>query len=162
MNTKTTPINVTKLESNQVFVFGSNATGFHGAGAAGLACRGVRDFNWRGDQWFLNAMNSSVGSSERIGKWAIYGIARGFQQGREGMSYAIETTKRPGQKRSTSLSEIETQIITFLKYARDNPQLEFLVVQIGSKLAGYLPVEIRSLFLNKDIPNNVSLPKEYL
>ncbi len=34
---KTTPENVTTLEPNQVFVFGSNLAGFHGAGAARMA-----------------------------------------------------------------------------------------------------------------------------
>lgn len=32
-----TPENITELEPNQIFVFGSNPMGFHGAGAAKLA-----------------------------------------------------------------------------------------------------------------------------
>lgn len=34
---KTTPINIEYLEENQIFVFGSNANGFHSKGAALLA-----------------------------------------------------------------------------------------------------------------------------
>lgn len=34
---KTTPANISKLEDGQVFVFGSNEAGVHGAGAAALA-----------------------------------------------------------------------------------------------------------------------------
>lgn len=34
---RTTPENITKLESNQIFVFGSNQSGRHGKGAAKTA-----------------------------------------------------------------------------------------------------------------------------
>jgi hypothetical protein len=37
MNTNPTPDRVTKLEPHQVFVFGSNTEGIHGAGAAAFA-----------------------------------------------------------------------------------------------------------------------------
>ncbi len=37
MRVKTTPEQITALEPNQVFVFGSNLAGIHGAGAARLA-----------------------------------------------------------------------------------------------------------------------------
>ncbi len=36
---KNTPENITKLESNEIFVFGSNLAGRHGAGAALLALK---------------------------------------------------------------------------------------------------------------------------
>lgn len=36
---KTTPDNITSLEPNQVFVFGSNLAGIHGAGAAKFALK---------------------------------------------------------------------------------------------------------------------------
>jgi hypothetical protein len=37
----------TSLKPNEVFVFGSNSTGFHGA--AGLACWGDSRNTWRND-----------------------------------------------------------------------------------------------------------------
>lgn len=36
---KVTPINITELKPNQIFVFGSNAASIHGAGAARLALK---------------------------------------------------------------------------------------------------------------------------
>jgi len=36
---KYTPENILKLEPNQIFVFGSNLAGVHGAGAAWIACK---------------------------------------------------------------------------------------------------------------------------
>lgn len=158
---KTTPDNITELKENQVFVFGSNASGFHGAGAAGLACRGESKNSWRGDVWFLRAMKSPKSSPERIGKWAVYGVARGYSEGREGKSYAIQTIHRPGEKRSTPLSEIRDQIKDLISFAQNHPTLEFLVTKIGSSLAGYSPQEIKSCFEDLDIPDNIWLPKEY-
>lgn len=106
-------------------------------------------------------MKSPKDSLDRVGKWAVYGIATGFQEGREGKSYAIKTIIKPGMRRSVPLREIEIQIIELLNFARENPQYEFLVTKIGSSLAGYTDVEIRSLFIDKDIPKNVSLPTQY-
>lgn len=42
---KTTPDNITELKPNEVFVFGSNESGIHGAGAAKLA------YNKFGAEW---------------------------------------------------------------------------------------------------------------
>jgi hypothetical protein len=37
MKNRTTPNNITELNANEVFVFGSNLSGIHGGGAAKLA-----------------------------------------------------------------------------------------------------------------------------
>lgn len=159
---KPTPEKIEELLSHEVFVFGSNESGFHGAGAAGLACRGEAANTWREDRWFLQAMKSPVNSAQRIGRWAVYGQAQGFQVGREGQSYAIKTIKKPGLKRSVSLLEITKQVQELVVYAKLNPQLSFLVTKIGSHLAGYSLVEMKGVFLSVgDIPDNILLPKEY-
>lgn len=100
---------ITHLNRNEIFVFGSNSGGFHGAGSAGMAMRGDSRNTWRNDPSFLLAMNSAKHSPDRIGKWAVFGVARGFQTGKEGSAYGIETIRRPGQLRSISLSEIQAQ-----------------------------------------------------
>lgn len=89
---------ITHLEPNEVFVFGSNAQGFHGAGSSGQAFRGDRANTWRTDEFFLAAMRSKPGSPERVGNWAIFGVAYGLQVGRNGMSYAVKTIERPGNE----------------------------------------------------------------
>lgn len=157
-----TPENISTLKDNEVFVFGSNADGFHGAGSAGMAFRGEGANTWRSDTFFTDALNSPKGSPKRIGNWAILGQARGFQEGKNGKSYAIETIKRPGLKRSTSLDEILSQLKELSSFARAHPELKFLVTKIGSFLAGYSVEEIRSVFVQViDFPDNVILPKEY-
>lgn len=156
-----TPEQISELKENEVFVFGSNATGFHGAGAAGVAMRGTAQNTWRQDNQFLQALNSPVDSPLKKGKWAVLGQARGFQQGHSGKSYAIETIKRPGQKRSTSLPEILTQLLELNSFAQANPNLKFLVTKIGCSLAGYSVAEISALFKQVEWSNNVVLPTEF-
>ena len=151
-----------KLGNNIVYVFGSNSEGFHGAGAAGLACRGVSENTWREDQWFLKAMKSPVGSKERIGQWAVFGVARGFQEGREGMSYAIQTIKRPGWKRSTPLSEIKEQLIEMGEYARLHSDLKFHMTPVGAGLAGWTNAEMKKIWdeVKDKMPENVVYPQD--
>ena len=133
---------ITELKANQIFVFGSNRSGFHGAGSAGLAMRGDSRNTWRDDPDFRLAMNSPYNSKNRVGKWAVYGVARGFQQGKEGMSYAIETVISPGKLRSVSLAAIQEQFETLLQWAADHPQFEILMTPVGCGYAGYSNEEV--------------------
>ncbi len=133
---------ITSLTPNQIFVFGSGSQGFHGAGSAGFAMRGTSSNTWRTDESFLKAMRAPVDSPDRIGKWAVYGISRGFQQGREGMSYAIETIRRPGEKRSTPLNEIEDQIVDLFYWAENHAAYEVLFTSVGCGLSGYTEQEM--------------------
>ena len=165
MTRQLTPDRIASLLAHQIFVFGSNASGFHGAGAAGLAFRGNPDLNWRNDPKMLDAMNSSPGSDTRIGKWAVFGVARGFMQGREGWSYAIETVRSPGLKRSTSISVIKEQLRALCHVAAARLDLEFLVTKIGCGLAGYRTYEIAEIWRQLDheehLTDNIILPIEF-
>lgn len=151
---------ISSLQQHEVFIFGSNANGFHGAGSAGLACRGDAKNTWRKDPWFLEAMKSPPGSPKRVGKWAVYGVARGFQCGKEGKSYAIQTIEFPGKKRSTSLAEIKKQLRELADYAKINPQYNFLMTPIGVGLAGWTNPEMRQIWTEivNEMPNNVKVP----
>ena len=145
------------LKTNEVIVFGSNLSGFHGAGAAGFALRGFYENSWREDSWFLQAMKSNI-HQDKIGKYAIYGVSKGFMTGKEGSSYAIQTIVRPGLKRSISLSEIASQINEFLLFAQSNPKLTFYVTEIACNYAGYHYHEIAPLFKQALYIKNVILP----
>lgn len=60
---KFTPENVTKLEPNQIFVFGANCAGIHGAGAAKQALKfGAkhRHFGWVGQTYTLMTKDSNL------------------------------------------------------------------------------------------------------
>lgn len=85
---------------------------------------------------------------------AIYGKGVGIQ----GRSYAIPT--KDHYLRSLSLLKIRPYVDQFLKFARDNPKLEFFVTRIGCGLAGYKDADIAPMFENA--PSNCTLPKEWL
>lgn len=154
---------ITTLLPHQVFCFGSNSGGMHFAGAAGYACRGVSANTWRTDPWALAAMTSPKGSPKRVGKWAVYGVARGWQKGREGMSYAIETIHRPGEKRSVSLGEIDTQLVELFRFAQEHPEWEFLMTGVGAQYAGHSHADMATTFARAIrawgcLPDNVIAP----
>ncbi len=156
---------ITTLAPHQVFVFGSNASGFHGSGAAGYAMRGTASNTWRDDLTFLKAVRAPEGHVDRIGRWAVFGVARGWQQGREGMSYAIETIRRGGEKRSTPLSDIALQLASLFDFAEVHAEWEFLMTPIGSKLAGYTNAEMadtldHAVWLWDGHPPNVVIPAD--
>ncbi|MFH0848700.1 MAG: hypothetical protein V1857_04290 [archaeon] len=159
------PEHLTILEPNQVLVFGTNASGFHGAGMAGLACRGDAQNTWRNDPWFLRAMKSSLGSSDRVGKWAVYGVSRGFQHGREGWSYGIETIHRPGLRRSTPLPEILKQLVVLSRWADNLSQWTFLCYITGGGYNGWTREEMQGVYCDWfsspcPPPNNIWIPEK--
>ena len=127
-----TPENVTSLQPNQVFVFGSNAEGVHGKGAALLAKQ-------------------------------KFGAKQGQAEGLQGQSYAVITKKNWRVEKSSTLQEIGKGLQDMLLFAKNHPEKQFLVTKLGSSLAGYTVEEIKGLFqkLEKVIPDNVVLPKEY-
>lgn len=86
---------------------------------------------------------------------AKWGIARGLQ----GNSYGIPT-KGYDLRKALPLSKIEEEIKLFLLFAKENPQFNFLVTEIGCGLAGYTPKDIAPLF-SQDCLDNVYLPKRF-
>lgn len=137
---------VTDLGPDEVFVFGSNEGGFHGAGAAGLACRGTATNNWRQDDWFLAAMKAPPGDERRVGRWATFGVARGYQVGTGGRSYAIATVTRPGARRSITRRDIYYQLVELWAFAEAHPELTFLVTPLGEGYAGYTRAEMEEVW----------------
>ena len=141
---------VRSLEANEVFVFGSNRDGFHGAGSAGLACRGDASTDWRSDQDFCALKYTRPGDPARVGPWAIYGVARGHQIGREGQSFAVQTIEKPGQRRSTPLRVIYHQLVKLVAVARANPELRFTITNLGEGFSGYRWAEMAVVWRELD------------
>lgn len=111
---------IEELDEGEVFVFGSNGMGMHGAGAAAVA---VRKFG------------------------AKFGQAEGLQ----GRSYAIDTMD--------GFEAMAEQVLRFVEFAREHPELRFLVTEIGCGIAGYTPEEVAPLFAG--VPKNVVLPESF-
>jgi hypothetical protein len=125
---KFTPDNITELQENEIFVFGCSETGTHSSGAAKLA------FEKFGAMWCFGA-------------------------GHYGNSYAIPTnilSIKDGNK-LMYLDVIYSYVKEFLIYAKKNPDLTFLVTQIGCGRSGYHPRDIAPMF--RGASDNVILPE---
>jgi hypothetical protein len=113
--------------TNQIFVFGSNYGGHHGAGAAKLA----------------------------LDK---YGAVWGQSEGLHGKSYALPTVGH--RLARISFDSVSNNIIRFLEFAKNNPQLDFFVTRVGCVLAKHKESEIVKVFYpyrdlaNLDFPEN--------
>jgi len=147
---------ITSLQSHQVFVFGTNAAGFHGAGAAGYAFSGTTANDWRTCPLKQAAIRSHIGSLERIGKWCVWGVAQGLMTGYEGCSWGIVTVEVPGRKQSTTLQYVRKQVEELRAYATLHTELEFLVTPLAIGYAGYNEVEVECAVWSKVVlPKNV-------
>jgi len=133
---------VVTVGPNEVLVFGSNRGGHHGMGVAGLAFRGNPDGHYNRDPAFIRAQAAPIGHPDRTGLYAVYGVGRGYQQGREGDSYAVETIAALRPRVRTSLREIYAQLQEMRAFALEHPQRQFLITLIGTGLAGYGEAEL--------------------
>ena len=84
---------------------------------------------------------------------AIYGQGEGLQ----GESYAIPT--KDGRLNTLPLPAIRWHVIAFLRFARNNPEMQFQLTPIGCGYAGYTPADIAPLF--EGAPSNVIMPPEF-
>ena len=131
-----TPEILEHLGPNEIFVFGSNEAGIHGAGAAKTA-------------------------REKFG--AIYGVPFGLM----GQSFAIPT--KDENIETLLLPNIQNYLVSFIKFAIDNPQLKFYLTKIGCGLAGYTTNDIKSILWkavdsatnNGELPQNIIIPIEF-
>lgn len=120
--------------AQEVFVFGSNLAGRHGAGAALVAAESFGAIRGKG-----------VG---RMGQ--CYGIAT-----KDGRNNA--DLKDPSQR--LSLGEIAQNVAEFIAYAKANPKETFLVTAVACGLAGYKPDVIAPLF--NRAPTNCLMPEAW-
>lgn len=115
------------MESNLIFVFGSNEAGRHGAGAARVALK-------------------------------QYGARLGVGCGHVGNSYAIPT--KDFGINTLPIDHIRDYVDQFIRYARDNPKLQFKVTKIGCGLAGYSDSVVAPLFWSA--PSNCLFDSDWL
>lgn len=120
---RVSPENITSLEENEIFVFGSNLAGMHGGGAARIA---------------------------RVRFGAIMGQGVGLQ----GQSYAIPTMHG-------GVDVIKPYVDEFVAFAKEHPELKFLVSAIGCGIAGFAVEEIAPLFDEARNVENIFLPERF-
>tara|TARA_R110000772_G_scaffold9769_7_gene31864 strand:+ start:4565 stop:5452 length:888 start_codon:yes stop_codon:yes gene_type:complete len=153
---KTHDGNISTLKDNQVFVFGANKQGFHGAGSAGYA-----SFNKWGNHWREEKYNENPYGWK--GLWNEKGKT-GAMVGTEGKSYGLVTVHKAGDKRSLTEDQMIENISDLYQVAAKRPALEFLVAQSDKTgLNGFSGKEMAKFFASAgNIPANVIFQKELL
>ena len=120
---------IRNLGPNEIFVFGSNESGRHGAGAAKTA----------------------------LGWGAVWGQAEGLQ----GRTYGIPT-KDSSIRNTLTIEQIKPYVDRFIEFAKNRPDLHFLVTEIGCGLAGLKPKQVAPLFDGVQELDNVSMPQRFI
>lgn len=87
----------------------------------------------------------------------VHGAVYGVGVGPTGSAYAIPT--KDERIKTLPLERIEIHVADFLNYAKDHPELTFLVTRIGCGLAGYKDHQIAPMF--RYTPENCILPNEW-
>ena len=123
-----TPDYIDTLLPKQIFVFGSNALGYHTGGASGTA-------------------------RKKFG--AVWGQAEGLQ----GQCYAIPVDYGKNVRKD---KEVKEAVDRFVAFAKEHPDLFFLVTRVGCGIAGYHDEEIAQYFVGALELKNVSLPKSFV
>ena len=105
----------------------------------------------------LGGKHGKGAAKTAMGWGAIYGQANGLQ----GKTYGI-STKDKSIRRVLSVVEIKPIVDEFIDYAKANPQLTFLVTEIGCGLSGYKPKDIAPLFKDAIEIENIHLPARFI
>jgi hypothetical protein len=89
-----------------------------------------------------------------------WGAKWGQAEGLQGRTYGIPT-KDSSVRRTLSVIEIKPYVDRFIRFAKDNPNLIFLVTEVGCGLAGMRPKEIAPLFNDAINIENIHLPARF-
>lgn len=147
---------VTELAPDEVMVVPTNGKGIHGMGVAGVAFWGGAGPEYRHNPAFKRAAAAPAGHPDRIGRWCVYGVARGAMLGYAGKSYGVETVTAPGKRGSIHPDDLYAQCLKLVGYAQRRPDLRWLVPPLGAGLAGGSQEDFVALW--KRLAAEVTLP----
>lgn len=103
-----------------------------------------------------NGRHGKGAAKTALGWGAKWGQAEGLQ----GRTYGIPT-KDASIRRTLRLDEISPYVDRFIEFAKESPDLIFLVTEIGCGLAGYKPKDIAPLFEKAVDVENIYLPAKF-
>ena len=129
---------IKQLKNNEVFVFGSNTEGRHGAGAAALALQCFGAIYGRGVG--INGQSYAIPTKK----------------------YSKKSNGKEWELITLPISEVAKYVIDFINYTSIHKDLDFLVTRIGCGLAGYTPEQIAPLFVRAKDIENIYLPQEFI
>ena len=96
------------------------------------------------------------GAAKTALKW---GAKYGEGHGHYGSTYALATVWVPGRK--LDIPRLTLHVQRFIAYAKDSPDLTFLVTEVGCGLAGFAVKEIAPLFADAIHIKNIHLPARF-
>lgn len=134
MEGRITPEKINELDKYQIFVFGSNLAGVHGAGAAKLAYDKM---------------------------WTKHGVGYGSYIDGKTMSGSFAIPTKGLDIEVLPLNWIEYYVKHFIKHAAARDMLTYLVTEIGCGLAGYTPEQIAPMFKEAVKYENIHLPQRF-
>ena len=92
------------------------------------------------------------GGGAAYAAWRKFGAIMGQGVGLQGQSYAIPTMQG-------GVETIKSYVDEFIEFAKEHPELTFLVTRIGCGIAGFSDSEISPLFAKAHEVENIILPE---
>jgi len=105
-----------------------------------------------------NKAGKHYGGAARIA--VGWGAEMGNGYGLQGQTYAIPTLDENHAK--LSLNELKYYVDEFIAFAKNHPDKDFLVTEIGCGIAGFKVEEIAPLFSEAKTVENILLPERFV
>lgn len=103
---------------------------------------------------FGSNLEGHHGGGAALLAWKKWGAIWGQGAGLQGQTYGIPTM-HGGPDR------IKPYVDEFISFARQHPELTFLVTEVGCGIAGFRPAEIAPLFRDAVDMENIHLPQRF-
>lgn len=103
---------------------------------------------------FGSNLEGHHGGGAALLAWKKWGAIWGQGSGLQGQTYGIPTM-HGGPDR------IKPYVDEFISFARQHPELTFLVTEVGCGIAGFRPAEIAPLFRDAVDVENIHLPQRF-
>ncbi len=103
---------------------------------------------------FGSNLEGHHGGGAALLAWKKWGAIWGQGAGLQGQTYGIPTM-HGGPDR------IKPYVDEFISFARQHPELTFLVTEVGCGIAGFRPAEIAPLFRDAVDVENIHLPQRF-
>lgn len=110
---------------------------------------------------FVFGSNLSGRHGKGAAKTALsWGARWGQVAGLQGRTYGIPT-KDASIRRTLTIEEIKPFVDDFIEFAKNRPDLTFLVTEVGCGLAGLKPKDVAPLFVDAVSVENIHLPERF-
>lgn len=89
-----------------------------------------------------------------------FGAKFGQGEGLQGQSYALPTLSKDMKR--LPIEQLESSLDRLIECANKNSDLTFFMTKVGCGIAGFKVGQIAQLFFDREIPENIVLPREFV